>query len=103
MQLMDFFSYNCGVSLQDIPNFEGDYDDSVISRLLTSTKLTCTSPMEKPYFGVFKNEPLCYYCGDLVGLEKVSKEHYPLCEGCKNKGLSLQMKSRRSKVNTDGK
>ena len=29
MQLLDFFSYSCGASLQDIPNFEGDYDDSV--------------------------------------------------------------------------
>ena len=50
MQLMDLFSYSCGASLQDIPNFEGDDDDRFISKLFTSTNLTCISAMEKPYY-----------------------------------------------------
>ena len=64
MQLFELVSYSCGSSLQGIRHFEDDdEEDSVIQKLHTSTKLTCNSSMEIPYYGIFCNEPLCYYCG----------------------------------------
>ena len=49
-----------------------------MQKLYLSKKLTCESPMEIPYYGVFNEEPLCFHCGsqsnliDLYGNEKQS-------------------------------
>ena len=62
--LFETVSYSCGSSLNDIDEFEScecesdncDCEDkTVLAKLHTSKKLTCASPMEVPYYGVFED------------------------------------------------
>ena len=54
---IELISYSYGASLPDVVEFSCA-DETIVSKLYTSAKLTCNSPMEIPYYGVFLNEPL---------------------------------------------
>ena len=82
------FSYSCGSSLNDIHCFEDD-EDTVLAKLQTSIKLTCNSQMEVSYYGVFREEPLCYHCGKATIFPE-NPDNFPICEDCHEKGLKLQ-------------
>ena len=103
MQLFEQFSNSCGASLQDVVEFSGD-DETIVSKLYTSAKLTCNSPMEIPYYGVFLNEPLCFHCGAEEKLAFVnSKDEYPLCGKMFAKWPSNHPKPRCSKIPNEKK
>ena len=62
-RLFENVFYTCGASIQDIEVAE-DEENEVLKKLFTSTKLTCISPMEIPYYSAFSKEPLCFHCSN---------------------------------------
>ena len=111
MSLIDTMSYRCGSSLQDVHEFESNDNhqcdteeqegqvvtETVLSELHTSKKITCNSPMEVAYYGVFVNEPLCYHCGQEAPNPENVKQHFPICKDCTNKGKKVQERPKRAK------
>ena len=76
---------------------ECDADKTVPAKFCTSEKLTCSSPMEMPYYSVLTTEPLCLFCGREILYPDEAKKYYPLCNGCKEKGLEPKERPRNTK------
>ena len=57
--ILEEIQYSCGSGLQEI-----EHDDrSVLQKVFTRTNLTCSSPIELPYYSNNIHEPLCFHCG----------------------------------------
>lgn len=78
---------------------ECDTEKTVLAKLHTSKKLTCSAPMEIPYYSVFTTEPLCLYCGREAHFPDEPKKYYTLCNGCKEKGLKPKERPHKTKNN----
>lgn len=74
-------SYVCGNTFSDIETDE----DSVLNLVYVRANITCTCPIEIPYFSA-GYEPICYYCGSENGLESEQSDCYPLCTACRSSG-----------------
>ena len=74
--LPQLIEYSYGSGLQEI---EHDVN-SVLSKVFTRMNLSCTSPIEFPYYST-NHEPLCFYCGSL-NVTSSDADTYPMCEEC---------------------
>ena len=102
-QILQEIQYSCGSGLQNIEHDE----HSVLQKVFTRLNLTCSSPIEIPYYGTNSHEPLCFYCGSEElcddSLEEL-QDKYPICHQCVNDKKPLVGKRKRvSSQNTTSK
>lgn len=93
--ILEQIQYSCGSGLQEI-----EHDDhSVLRKLFTRMNLTCSSPMEIPYYSSNEHEPLCFHCGceDIVK-DDMMEDKYPICHQCIDEKKPLISKRKRASV-----
>ena len=85
---LDSLSYSCGASLQDA------MDACFLENIYVRADLTCSMPIEVPYFSA-GYDSICYYCGTKTDLE-IKEQFHPICISCKK--AKKPVKSRKRKT-----
>ena len=88
-QELERLDYSCGSVFTNI-----DADNDALAQVLVRKNLTCSEPIEIPYYGV-GHDLICFHCGTVDGLFDVLPDFYPICCECLNQ--------KKSKVPTRGR
>jgi len=88
---LEMISYSCGCCFQDMEDRE---EGSIFDLVFVNDKLTCSSPIEAPYYVVF-TDLLCFYCGSEQDLRNTGG-YYPICEECCTQGKVAKQKNSRA-------
>ena len=78
--LIEDLDYTCGSIFADIEPEE----DSVLNSIFVKANLSCSSPIEVPYYTA-GNDPICYQCGSESELCEKPTD-YPICSSCISSG-----------------
>ena len=70
--------YTCGSSLQDLCGPE----DPVMSRIFVRANLSCSDPVEIPYYSSEAFVDVCIHCGIAQDLTTGRTDIYPTCATC---------------------
>ena len=76
-QILEIVQYSCGSNFVDIECAE----TSVLQKVFCRLNLTCSSPIEIPYYST-RHEPLCFYCGSEKDLAESEVGKHPICNLC---------------------
>ena len=79
------FQYVCGTVFHDIPIDERNRGTLILELLYCKENLSCTSPIEIPYYSSKIFPKICYHCGSSKRLLCSDPVFYPQCNRCQSK------------------
>ena len=85
------FQYVCGAIFHNVPIDERNRDTLILELLHCWENLTCTSPIEIPYYSCKIFLKICYHCGSNKRLLPSDPVFYPQCD-------HFQLKKERQKI-----
>lgn len=83
LKIMERYQYSCGCCLQDLKTGDGTTPrvDNLLTKVFLRSNLTCTVPMEVPYFSSDAFEDVFFFCAQKLNLMR-GDGCYPLCNQC---------------------
>lgn len=97
--MLEMALYTCGCSLQDLSS--DGAKDPVMSRTFVRANLSCSDPIEIPYYSCQSFLDVCIHCGTAQDLVTNETDVYPTCTSCLSEKPKMY-KRKRSHVATPG-
>ena len=90
----------CGSTFQEYV-VDPSKDTKILESVYVKENLSCTCPLEKPYYSCDFLKQVCYYCGKGKNLI-ISEEYFPKCNAtkCKNE-INVKKPKRKTLIQAD--